>query len=337
MIRIPATIVTGFLGAGKTTLLRHLVRHADRRLALVINEFGALGIDRELLLGGCESCAPGDVVELANGCICCAVADDFLPAIEGLLARATPPEHIIVETSGLALPKPLIKAFAWPSIRTRVTVDGVIAVIDAGAFASGAFAAEAIRPGDHDNPLEEVFSDQLNAADLVLLNKLDLVDDATRLRLEREVAARLRPGAKLLATRDAVLPLAVALGIAAGAEDDLATRPSHADALGAHDHDDFDSFAVALGPIADVEALRARIAAAIAAHDVLRVKGFVDVPGRPLRLAVQATGARIEAYFDRPWRTGEARTSTVVVIGRKPLDHAAIAMALGTPARAAAD
>jgi len=182
-----------------------------------------------------------------------------------------------------------------------------------------------------------VFSDQLNAADLVLLNKLDLVDDATRLRLEREVAARLRPGAKLLATRNAVLPLAVALGIAAGAEDDLATRPSHADALGAHDHDDFDSFAVALGPIADVEALRARIAAAIAAHDVLRVKGFVDVPGRPLRLAVQATGARIETYFDRPWRTGEARTSTVVVIGRKPLDHAAIAMALGTPARAAAD
>src|SRR5262245_5003801 len=265
MPRIPATIVTGFLGAGKTTLLRHLVRHADRRLALVINEFGALGVDRELLLGGCDSCPPGDVVELANGCICCAVADDFLPAIEGLLARAVPPDHIIVETSGLALPKPLIKAFAWPTIRTRVTVDGVIAVIDAGAFATGRFAADAVRPGDHDNPLEEVFSDQLNAADLVLLNKLDLVDAETRARLERELAARLRPGAKLLATRDAALPLAVALGIAAGAEDDLATRPSHADALGEHDHDDFESFALDLGALVDVEALRARIAAAMAA------------------------------------------------------------------------
>jgi cobalamin biosynthesis protein CobW len=337
MIRIPATIVTGFLGAGKTTMLRHLVRHADRRLALVINEFGALGVDRELLLGGCASCAPGDVVELANGCICCAVADDFLPAIEGLLAREVPPEHIIVETSGLALPKPLIKAFAWPSIRARVTVDGVIAVIDAGAFATGSFAAEAIRPGDHDNPLEEVFSDQLNAADLVVLNKLDLIDAATRTRLERELSARLRPGAKLLATLSAELPLAVALGLAARAEDDLATRPSHADALGAHDHDDFDSFAVALDAVTDIDGLRARIAATIAAHNVLRVKGFVDVPDRPLRLAVQATGARVESYFDRPWRADEARASTLVVIGRKPLDHAAIATALGAPVRAAAD
>jgi len=329
MSRIPATIVTGFLGAGKTTLLRHLVRHADRRIALVINEFGSLGIDRELLLGGCDSCAPGDVVELANGCICCAVADDFLPAIEGLLARAAPPQHIVVETSGLALPKPLIKAFAWPSIRTRVTVDGVIAVIDAAAYASGSFRPEPVRPGDHDNPLEEVFSDQLDAADLVLLNKLDLVDDATAARLERELAARLRPGAKLLAPREATLPLAVALGIAAGAEDDLASRPSHADALGAHDHDDFESFALDPGAVADVAALRGRIAAAATGHDVLRIKGFVDVPGRALRLAVQAAGARIETYFDRPWRSGEARASRLVVIGRKPLDQAAIAAALG--------
>ncbi len=336
MTRIPATIVTGFLGAGKTTLLRHLVKQADRRIALVINEFGSLGIDRELLLG-CSACAPGDVVELANGCICCAVADDFLPAIEGLLARAAPPEHIVVETSGLALPKPLIKAFAWPSIRTRVTVDGVIAVIDAGAFASGSFAAGAVRPGDHDNPLEEVFSDQLNAADLVVLNKLDLVDGRTRDRLERELAARLRPGAKLLATRDAALPLAVALGIKAGAEDDLATRPSHADALGEHDHDDFESVALDLGAVSDVEGLRARVTAAIAAHDVLRVKGFVDVPGRALRLAVQAVGARIETYFDRAWSAGETRASRLVVIGRKPLDENGIAAALGVPARAAAD
>jgi cobalamin biosynthesis protein CobW len=345
MTRIPATIVTGFLGAGKTTLLRHLVKQADRRIALVINEFGSLGIDRELLLG-CDTCAPSDVVELANGCICCAVADDFLPAIEGLLAREAPPEHIVVETSGLALPKPLIKAFAWPTIRTRITVDGVIAVIDAAAFASGSFAVEAVRQGaigsrqgDHDNPLEEVFSDQLNAADLVVLNKLDLVDARTRERLERDLEARLRRGAKLLATRDAVLPVAVALGIAARAEDDLATRPSHADALGAHDHDDFESFPIDLGPIVDVEGLRGRIAAAIAAHDVLRVKGFVAVPGRALRLAVQATGARIETYFDRAWRGGEPRESRLVVIGRKPLDQAAIATALAARAgvRAAAD
>src|ERR1700674_3157077 len=135
MRRIPATIVTGFLGAGKTSLVRHLLAQAaGRRLAVVVNEFGELGIDRELLLGcGDAACAEGDIVELANGCLCCTVAEDFLPTLARLLDRPAPPEHILIETSGLALPKPLVQAFAWPEIRTRTTVDGVLAVIDSGA------------------------------------------------------------------------------------------------------------------------------------------------------------------------------------------------------------
>ncbi len=226
--RIPATIVTGFLGAGKTSLLRHLVTHAKGRIALVINEFGELGIDRELLLGcGIEGCEPGDVVELANGCICCTVADDFLPTIETILGRAEPPDHIVIETSGLALPKPLVKAFAWPQVKSRVTVDGVISVIDAAAYAAGKFV-DAPLPGLHENPLEEVFADQLACADLVILNKTDLVDgDATR--ISGEIAAQLRPGVKLLRTKHGVVDPAVLLGLGAAAEDDLAARPSHHD------------------------------------------------------------------------------------------------------------
>jgi len=339
MKRIPATVVTGFLGAGKTTLLRRIAGRAKgRRIAFVINEFGALGMDRELMLGcGDETCAPGDVVELANGCICCTVADDFLPTLEGLLAREPALDHIVIETSGLALPKPLVQAFNWPAVKARATVDGVVTLVDGPAFAAGRFADDEVALAaqraadpalDHDNPLEEVFTDQLACADLVLLTKADALDDATRARLEGEISGRMRGGAKLVAAAHGDVPLDVLLGLDAAAEDDLSTRPSHADAEGEHDHDDFDSIVIEPGEIADPEAFERRLRAAIERHDVLRAKGFLDVPGKPMRLAVQAVGPRIERYFDRSWTTGEARASRVVVIGRKGLDAAAIRAAL---------
>jgi cobalamin biosynthesis protein CobW len=326
--RIPATVITGFLGAGKTSLLRHLVSHAKgRRIALVINEFGELGIDRELLLGcGDAACAPSDVVELANGCICCTVADDFLPTIETLLDHADPPDHIVIETSGLALPKPLVKAFAWPEVRARVTVDGVIALIDAAMAATGAF----VPPADaaHENPLEEVFTDQLQCADLVVVNKTDLMDADALGALTRELSRNIRPGVKMVQTRFGVLDPAIALGLHAAAEDDLAGRPSHIDAEGEHDHDDFESFVVSLGAVYEPSAVTARLREAIAAHDILRVKGFLDVPGRPMRLAVQGVGPRIEHYYDRAWSADERRASSLVVIGRKGLDRDRIAAVL---------
>ena len=339
MRRVPATVITGFLGAGKTSLVRHLLARAQgRRLAVVVNEFGALGIDRELLLGcGDENCAEGDIVELANGCLCCTVADDFLPTLTQLLDRPAPPEHILIETSGLALPKPLVQAFAWPEIRTRTTVDGVLTVIDAAALAAGRFAddpaAVARQRADdpalaHDNPLEEVFGDQLACADLVILNKTDLVDAETLAALRRDIEARLRRGVKLVAARDAAVAPAVALGLTAAAEDDLAARPSVHDAAAAHDHDDFDSFVVTLGAVGDAAAFLARLRAAIAAHGVLRVKGFVELPGRDRRQVVQAVGDRLQHYFDRPWRPGETRATRLVVIGEKGLDRAAITAAL---------
>lgn len=328
--RIPATVITGFLGAGKTSLLRHLVSHAKgRRIALVINEFGELGIDRELLLGcGDKACAPADVVELANGCICCTVADDFLPTIEALLDRAAPPDHIVIETSGLALPKPLVKAFAWPEVRARVTVDGVIAVVDAAMAAAGAFVEPPSQGADHDNPLEEVFTDQLQCADFVVINKTDLVDRETLNALNKDLSARVRPGVKLVQTRFGVLDAAVALGLHAAAENDLANRPSHIDEVGEHDHDDFESFVVPLGAVPEPSALAARLRETITRHDILRVKGFLDVPGKPMRLAVQGVGPRIEHYYDRAWMADETRASNLVVIGRKGLDRDRIAAAL---------
>jgi cobalamin biosynthesis protein CobW len=342
MRRVPATVITGFLGAGKTSLVRHLLACADgRRLAVVVNEFGELGIDRELLLGcGDASCNEEDVVELANGCICCTVAEDFLPTLTQLLDRAAPPEHILIETSGLALPKPLVQAFAWPEIRTRTTVDGVLTVIDGAAVADGRFAddPQAVtrqRAADpmltHDNPLEEVFTDQLACADLVILNKADLIGAARLSALCSEIEARLRPGVKLVTAREGRVSPEVVLGLGAAAEDDLADRLSLHDLEAEHDHDDFESFVVTSGPVSDDAAFLARLRATIELHDVLRVKGFVDRPGRDRRQVVQAVGNRLQHHFDRPWQVGEKRETRLVVIGKKSLDRAAITAAFGAP------
>jgi cobalamin biosynthesis protein CobW len=337
-MKIPATIVTGFLGAGKTTLVRHALEHAGgRRIAVIVNEFGELGIDGDTLRAcGIPGCADDDIIELANGCLCCTVADDFLPVMQALLDRPRPPEHILIETSGLALPKPLLKAFGWPDIRSRVTVDGVIAVIDgpaaAGRFADDPVAVAAQRAADasveHDNPLAEVYQDQLLSADLVVVNKTDVMDAATLDRLRAEITATIPRAVKLVATREGRLDPAVLLGLAAAAEDDLAARPSLHDALDAHEHDDFESFAVPLDEIREPDALVARLQATAAAHDVLRMKGFCAVAGRPLRLAVQGVGARFRQHFDRPWAPGEARAGGIVVIGRTGLDRAAITAAI---------
>lgn len=337
--KVPCTIITGFLGAGKTTLVRHLLENAGgQRLAVLVNEFGDLGFDGSFIAGcGLEGCTEEDIVELPNGCICCTVADDFVPALEKLLNRPNPPQHILIETSGLALPKPLVKAFNWPAIRSRVTVDGVIAVVDGPAVAEGQFAddPEALAAQraedasvDHDNPLEEVFEDQILCADLILLNKSDILDTAGRERVKAEIAAHLPRAIKVIETAHGKVEPALIIGLNAAAEADLAARPSHHGEGEDHDHDDFDSVALPLPQAASPEELTARIAKAAEADGVLRLKGFAAIPGKPMRLVVQGVGRRIGHHYDRAWGTGEARDGRLVVIGLKGFDRAAVEAAL---------
>lgn len=335
LAKVPCTIVTGFLGAGKTTLVRHVLENAEgRRLAVIVNEFGDVGIDGDILKScGIESCPEDAIVELANGCICCTVADDFVPALEALLNRPNPPEHIVIETSGLALPKPLVQAFNWPAIASRVTVDGVIAVVDGAAVFDGRFADDPVKLAkqraqdssiDHDNPLEEVFEDQLLCADLVVMNKADLMSVAERRDVAGQIGKTLSRAVKIVEVENGKVPTSVLLGLGAAAEADLAARPSHHDAEGEHDHEDFETFIVDLPVFDTPQQLVNRIKKIADVHDVLRAKGFADVKGKPMRLLVQGVGNRIQHQFDRQWKPGEPRLGRLVVIGEKGLDQAAI-------------
>jgi len=350
--KIPATVVTGFLGAGKTTLIRHMLANADgRRIALIINEFGDLGVDGDILKGcGDDTCTDDDVMELSNGCICCTVAEDFVPTMQKLLDRPNPPDHIVIETSGLALPQPLVRAFNWPEISTRVTVDGVVTVVDGKAVAEGRFAHDVAAVDaqraqdenlDHETPLSELFEDQIACADMIVINKADLLDAGTADALTARLAGDSRSGVQVVKTAMGALPVDVLLGRGQAAEADISARhevhhhhhhedadDDHHDHTHEHGHDEFESFIVTRPEIADAAIFAETVAEAIRTHDVLRLKGFAAVHGKPMRLTIQAVGPRVDTYFDRPLAAGEARETRLVVIGQAGLDRAAITAAL---------
>jgi cobalamin biosynthesis protein CobW len=338
LAKIPVTIVTGFLGAGKTTLLRHMLTHAEgRRIAVIVNEFGELGIDGELLkqcsIGCSEEEANGRVFELANGCLCCTVQEEFFPVMRELVARRGDIDHILIETSGLALPKPLVQAFNWPEIRNACTVDAVITVVDSPAVAAGTFAAfpdqvdaqRQLDPNlDHESPLHELFADQLASADLVILNKADLLSSDALAAVRAEVAEELPPAVKVIEAHGGELPLNVLLGLNCETELHIDGRKTHHDLEGheEHDHDQFDSFAVELPVAAEAPLLQA-LKDAVSKHGILRIKGFAAIPGKPMRLLLQGVGLRFDKHFDRAWQADEARVTRLIVIGQS-LDQAII-------------
>ncbi|MDB6177147.1 cobalamin biosynthesis protein CobW [Paracoccus sp. Z330] len=342
LTKTPVTVITGFLGSGKTTLIRHLMQNPQgKRLAVLVNEFGTVGVDGDILKGCAdENCPAESILELSNGCICCTVADDFIPTLERLMAMDHQPDHILMETSGLALPKPLLKAFDWPAIRSRITVDGVIALADAEAVAAGRFAPdeaavqtqrEADDSLDHDTPLSEVFQDQIACADVILLTKADLAGD-TGLAAARERIAAVAPRKlPMLPVADGAIDPALILGLSAAAENDLDARPSHHDGAHDHEHDDFDTVVIDLPEFASPAEVAAAVEKLAREQNILRIKGHVAITGKPMRLLVQAVGTRIRHQFDRPWGDMPRQSRLVVIAEHDHIDAEAIRRILTGP------
>lgn len=329
--KIPVTVITGFLGSGKTTTIRHLLQNNQgRRIAVLVNEFGEVGIDGELLRS-CQVCdeeetvAP-NIIELTNGCLCCTVQEEFFPTMKELLKRRDQIDCMLIETSGLALPKPLVQAFRWNEIRNGATVDGVVTVVDCKAVASGQFVSnlealdsqrQADPSLDHETPIEELFEDQLACADLVLLTKVDLVDAETQTKVKNWLQQQLRPGVKIVPTKADEVNSDILLGFNAAVEDNLEHRPSHHDTEEDHDHDDqVNSVNVILEQEFEPQSLIQRLHQIVQEQEIYRVKGFVAVPNKPMRMVVQGVGDRIEYFYDRPWQKSELRQTKLVFIGR---------------------
>jgi cobalamin biosynthesis protein CobW len=346
LAKLPVTVITGFLGSGKTTLVRHLMQNpGGKRLAVVVNEFGDVGVDGEILKGcAIPDCPSENIMELANGCICCTVADDFIPTIEALMALDPRPDHILIETSGLALPKPLLKAFDWPDIRSKITVDGVIALADAEAVAAGRFAADVAKVDaqrladdsiDHETPLSEVFGDQISCADIILLTKPDLAGPEGVARAREVIAAEAPRPLPIVEVAEGVVDPRVILGLEAAAEDDMESRPSHHDDHDGHEHDDFESVVINIPELSDPADLVTRIEALANSRNILRVKGYASVTGKPMRLLVQAVGARVRHQYDRPWNPNEPREGRLVVIAEHDDINLEAIRAILAPAEAA--
>ncbi len=323
--KIPVTILTGFLGAGKTTLIRNLIlKNKSKKLAVIINEFGDLGVDGEIVKQcSDETCPEENILELANGCICCTVADDFIPTMKSLLEGQYIPEHILIETSGLALPKPLLKAFEWPEIRSRLTVDSVLAVVDAEAVVNGIFAPQMSNEleekqnqtyVEHETPLSEVFEDQINCSDVVLLTKPDLVKNISEAR--NIIIKEMERNVPILEVQNGDIGADVILGVNAAAETDLDNRRSHHDGFDDHEHDDFDTFSISVPKILDIEKFKIVLETLIRENDILRIKGFLRVESKPLNLLVQGVGKRLSVNFTDT-KIPLENTGNLVFIGEK--------------------
>ena len=325
LLKTPVTIITGFLGSGKTTLISHLInKFQDGKLAIIVNEFGDIGIDGEILKScSIPNCPEENIIELSNGCICCTVADDFIPTIETLLKMNPKPDQIIIETSGLALPKPLLKAFDWPEIRSQITVDGVVALADAEAVFSKRFAPsiEAVnrqRLNDenisHDTPLSEVFEDQINCADLILLTKCDNVNEIDLLKSKSIINEIKKNSKPIIEVINGVISPKIILSLEAKAENDINARPSHHDNEEEHDHDDFESITFDLNEIEQTEEILNKIKKLTLDYEILRIKGYLKIKNKPMRFLIQAVGSRVRGQYDKVWESQEVKQSRLVFI-----------------------
>ena len=287
---IPLTVIGGFLGAGKTTLLNHLLRaRMDRRIAVLVNDFGAINIDIDLI----ES-RTADRINLANGCVCCSIADGLMQALLELRRRPDPPEHIIIEASGVADPW---KIAQFGLAGRSYQLDGVIVLID----------AETVREQTADPYIGETIQQQLKAADILLLNKCDLVSDTQKQSLF-DWLAQLSPRSQIIETIQAEVAPELLLGL-------LTERPETTIADHAHSHErQFQRWSFSAERPFQTEAFEALLNNQLP-DGILRAKGWVwldETPGE--RTLLQLVGKRWRRLPDRAWKDSETPRSVFVIL-----------------------
>ncbi len=323
--KIPVIVVSGFLGSGKTTFLRYLLKQSNKKFGLIINEFGDVGIDGDLIKS-CDRCDETEeecVIELNNGCICCSVQDDFVPSIKALLEFNPTIESIIIETSGLALPIPLIQALNWPEIRSSIYLDVVVCIVNGESMINGLPINDLnkitkqyndIDRIDHNVPIEELFEEQLEVSDIVLVSRSDILNDDQFDFVKNKIKASLNSSAPVLKSKNGKIDLNYLFDFKFKKDTYKEFLTEEHD----HNHIELVSDSIKLNYFLEKNDFENEMPKILDELNILRIKGRIWIPNKSLPLQIQIVGKKINTWFEEApkncWRPKDNAGLELVII-----------------------